>query len=72
MSGTEKWFNSRRGYGFITCENGKDAFVHYSAINMEGYRELEAGDAVEFTLIETPKGPQAVDVIRVVSNPKLP
>jgi CspA family cold shock protein len=55
-SGTVKWFNSEKGYGFIQQEGGPDVFVHYSAIEMQGYRNLEEGQAVEFEITEGPKG----------------
>ena len=61
-TGTVKWFNSTKGYGFIERENGNDVFVHYSAINTTGYRTLEEGQRVEFTVVEGQKGPQAQDV----------
>ena len=61
--GTVKWFNSSKGFGFIERESGKDVFVHYSAINSEGFRNLEEGQRVEFVVTEGPKGPQAQDVI---------
>ncbi len=61
--GTVKWFNSSKGYGFLAQEGGDDVFVHYSAINMEGYRTLDAGQQVEFSVEEGPKGLQAVNVI---------
>jgi CspA family cold shock protein len=61
-SGTVKWFNSEKGYGFIAQTDGEDVFVHHSAIQMNGYRSLEEGQAVEFDLKEGPKGLQAVDV----------
>ena len=62
-SGTVKWFSRVKGYGFIEPENGdKDVFVHYSAIVGEGYRNLEEGQRVEFSIEETGKGPQAVQV----------
>ena len=60
--GTVKWFNSTKGFGFIERENGKDVFVHYSAINSTGYRSLEEGQRVEFIVTEGQKGPQAQDV----------
>ena len=61
--GTVKWFNSDKGYGFIAPDDGtSDVFVHHSAIQMNGYRSLEEGQAVEFELKEGPKGLQAVDV----------
>ena len=65
-NGTVKWFNSTKGYGFIASDNGSDIFVHYSSINADGYRSLEEGQQVEFTISEGEKGPQAQDV-RVVS-----
>jgi CspA family cold shock protein len=61
-SGTVKWFNSEKGYGFIAQTEGEDVFVHHSAIQMNGYRSLEEGQAVEFELKEGPKGLQAVEV----------
>ena len=61
-TGTVKWFNASKGFGFIERENGKDVFVHYSAINSTGYRSLEEGQRVEFTVVEGQKGPQAQDV----------
>ena len=60
--GTVKWFNATKGFGFIEREGGKDVFVHYSAINGTGYRSLEEGQQVEFTVVEGQKGPQAQDV----------
>ncbi|HKI44893.1 MAG TPA: cold-shock protein [Balneolales bacterium] len=60
--GTVKWFNSSKGYGFIERENGEDAFVHYSAIQGNGYRTLEEGQKVEFTVTQGKKGPQAEEV----------
>lgn len=65
ISGTVKWFNSAKGYGFIAHEGGKDVFVHYSAIAMDGYRALAEGDKVEFTIVEGNKGPQAENVTKV-------
>ena len=63
--GTVKWFNSEKGYGFIAVDNGSDVFVHYSAIQMDGYKALEDGQRVEFDVTQGPKGPQA-DAVRVV------
>ena len=60
--GTVKWFNNQKGYGFITAEDGKDVFVHFSGLNMEGFKTLEAGAAVEFDITDGAKGPQAVNV----------
>ena len=61
--GTVKWFNSTKGFGFIELENEKDVFVHYSEINDTGYRSLEEGQRVEFTVVEGQKGPQAQNVV---------
>ena len=60
--GMVKWFNSEKGYGFIEQEDGPDVFVHYTAIQSEGFRTLEEGQRVEFSIEESPKGPQAMDV----------
>lgn len=62
QTGTVKWFNSTKGFGFIERENDEDVFVHYSAINSEGFRTLEEGQRVEFTVVQSEKGPQAQDV----------
>ncbi|MFN2130486.1 MAG: cold-shock protein [Anaerolineae bacterium] len=62
-TGTVKWFNGAKGYGFIERENGKDVFVHYSAIRGSGFRNLDEGQRVEFSVEQSPKGPQAVDVV---------
>ncbi len=62
--GTVKWFNSEKGYGFISRENGDDVFVHYSAIEMEGFKTLEEGQAVQFEIVEGDKGPQATNVTK--------
>jgi CspA family cold shock protein len=66
--GRVKWFNNEKGYGFIEYEGlvNEDVFVHYSAIDQEGYKTLNEGDIVEFTLIETAKGNQAVNVREVI------
>ncbi|MGD2159144.1 MAG: cold-shock protein [Anaerolineales bacterium] len=61
--GTVKWFNSSKGYGFIEVEGGEDVFVHYTAIDGVGYRNLEEGQQVEFTIEESPKGLQAANVV---------
>jgi len=61
--GTVKWFNRTKGYGFIERENGPDVFVHYSAIQGQGFRNLDEGQRVEFTVENNPKGPQAVNVV---------
>ncbi len=60
--GTVKWFNNQKGYGFITGEDGNDVFVHYSGLNMEGFKSLEEGAAVTFEITEGAKGPQATNV----------
>lgn len=62
--GTVKWFNSEKGYGFISRENGDDVFVHFSAITMDGFKTLEEGQAVEFEIVQGDKGPQATNVSR--------
>lgn len=61
-TGTVKWFNSEKGYGFISQEDGPDVFVHFSAIQGEGYRNLEENQRVEFDLTQGQKGPQAANV----------
>ncbi len=60
--GTVKWFNNQKGYGFITGEDGKDVFVHFSGLNMEGFKTLEEGQNVEYDVTEGDKGPQATNV----------
>jgi CspA family cold shock protein len=60
--GTVKWFSNNKGYGFIEREEGADVFVHFSAIEADGYRSLEEGQRVEFTIEQGPKGPQAANV----------
>ncbi len=63
--GTVKWFNGTKGYGFIAREGGPDVFVHFSAIEGNGFRNLDEGQKVEFTVEQGPKGPQAANVIRL-------
>ena len=63
--GTVKWFNNEKGYGFIAVDGGQDVFVHYSAIQSDGYRSLDENQRVEFEVTQGPKGPQA-DAVRVV------
>lgn len=65
VTGTVKWFNAQKGYGFIERQGGPDVFVHHSAIQGEGYRELTEGEHVEFAITQGPKGPQASDVVRL-------
>jgi CspA family cold shock protein len=64
-TGTVKWFNGAKGYGFIERANGDDVFVHYTAIQMEGFKDLKEGQSVEFSVEQSDKGPQAVNVIPV-------
>ncbi|MBT3314938.1 MAG: cold-shock protein [Anaerolineae bacterium] len=61
--GTVKWFNGTKGYGFLAREDGPDVFVHYSAIQGDGYRNLQEGQQVEFTVEQGAKGPQATNVV---------
>ncbi len=63
--GTVKWFNNAKGYGFIQPQEGPDVFVHFSAIQADGYRSLEEGEQVEFTIEQSPKGPQASNVVKL-------
>jgi len=65
MIGTVKWFSAEKGYGFITMDNGRDVFVHYTAIQEDGFRTLEEGQRVEFEIVEGPRGPQAANVVKV-------
>ena len=65
QKGTVKWFNAEKGYGFIECEDGTDVFVHFSAINMEGYKTLEEGIEVQFDIVDGKNGDQAANVTRV-------
>ena len=64
-TGTVKWFNRTKGFGFIEREGGDDVFVHFSAIEMEGFKVLQAGDKVEFEITEGEKGPQASNVKKI-------
>jgi CspA family cold shock protein len=63
--GKVKWFNASKGYGFIEQENGEDVFVHFSAIQSEGYKTLDEGQAVEFEVTQGPKGAQASNVVAI-------
>jgi len=65
MTGTVKWFDGSKGYGYITPEQGEDVFVHYSAINDGRLRNLNVGDQVEFSVEDDPRGPLAVEVTRL-------
>ena len=65
MVGTVKWFNGAKGYGFILQDNGEDVFVHYSAIQSDGFRTLQAGERVEFELRQGAKGVNAASVVRI-------
>lgn len=63
--GTVKWFNAEKGFGFISVQDEEDVFVHFSAIQSEGYKTLEEGQLVEFTITQGSKGPQASNVVRL-------
>lgn len=65
MNGTVKWFNAEKGYGFITDEDGSDIFAHYSGIQGEGYKSLDVGDKVGFSVVEGDRGPQAVEIVKL-------
>ena len=65
VSGTVKWFNATKGYGFLSQEGGEDVFVHFTAIQTEGYRTLEEGQKVEFSIEKGPKGLQAANVVLI-------
>lgn len=65
MQGKVKWFNAEKGFGFIEREGGADVFVHFSAINIDGFKTLEEGQAVEFDIVEGARGPQAANVTRL-------
>jgi len=65
MLGRVKWFNAEKGYGFIEREDGGDVFVHYSAIEEEGFKSLVEGQQVEFDIVEGARGPQAANVVKI-------
>ncbi|MFC5531985.1 MULTISPECIES: cold shock domain-containing protein [Cohnella] len=65
MRGTVKWFNAEKGYGFISVEDGNDVFVHFSAIQGDGFKTLEEGQAVEFEITQGNRGPQASNVVKL-------
>ncbi|WP_217596269.1 cold shock domain-containing protein [Cohnella sp. GbtcB17] len=65
MQGKVKWFNAEKGYGFIEAEEGGGVFVHFSAIQMDGYKALEEGQPVEFDIVQGARGPQAANVIKI-------
>ena len=65
MKGTVKWFNAKKGFGFISDEEGNDVFVHFSALQMDGFKVLYEGDEVEFEVIDGEKGPQASNVTKL-------
>ena len=64
-TGKVKWFNAEKGYGFITMEDGTDVFVHYSAIQLEGFKTLDEGQEVSFDITEGDRGPQAANVVKL-------
>jgi len=64
-TGTVKWFNAEKGYGFISIQGEDDVFVHFSAIQTDGFKTLEEGQEVEFEVVQGAKGPQAADVVRI-------
>lgn len=65
MTGTVKWFNADKGYGFISTEQGKDVFVHFSAIQTDGYKTLEEGSKVEFDIVNSARGETAANVTKI-------
>ena len=65
VTGQVKWFNAEKGYGFITTDEGKDVFVHYSAIQIDGFKTLDDGDAVSFEVVQSDRGEQAANVCKL-------
>ncbi|ADK07725.1 cold shock protein [Bacillus cereus biovar anthracis str. CI] len=65
MQGRVKWFNAEKGFGFIEREDGEDVFVHFSAIQQDGYKSLEEGQQVEFDIVDGARGPQAANVVKL-------
>jgi CspA family cold shock protein len=65
MTGTVKWFNSEKGYGFVTTEDGADIFVHFTAIQGDGFKTLDEGQKVEFDVVEGDRGPQAANIAKL-------
>jgi CspA family cold shock protein len=65
MKGTVKWFNDEKGYGFITSEDGKDVFAHFSQIQKDGFKKLEEGEEVTFDITDGQKGPQASNIVSI-------
>jgi CspA family cold shock protein len=65
MNGTVKWFNAEKGFGFITGEDGKDVFAHFSQIKSEGYKSLQEGQKVSYDVVKGPKGPQAENIMAI-------
>ena len=65
VTGKVKWFNAEKGYGFITTDEGKDVFVHYSAIQSEGFKTLDDGEAVSFEVVQSDRGEQAANVCKL-------
>ena len=65
MKGTVKWFNAKKGFGFISDENGNDVFVHFSALQMDGFKVLDEGEEVEFDVVNVEKGPHASNVVKI-------
>ena len=68
QQGTVEWFSAKKGYGFLSDTEGNEIFVHYSALQMDGFKELKDGESVEFEVVEGEKGPQAANVVRLSQN----